>query len=95
MHEANYYLEFYKYYYGSLLPQDGLCNCFPYDPALTLFYPAEADGTISATTRTTNWDSGLEVNVSESDKMYAFTPLRQTIVLFMAQLKEKELYEER
>lgn len=80
---------------------------FDTDPVLNTLHPTEAnlDELRTQGLHTSYWGSGLGYAVGDEAEYasyyeayeeirYAFTPLRQTIVLFMAQLKEDELYEE-
>ena len=79
------YLDFYKKYYGKRMPEDGLCNSLCYDPNVELFRPSEKEqrALISIGQSDIYW--GSEASAKDvDDRMYTFTPLRQTIVLFCA-----------
>ncbi len=82
------YLEFYEkcMVTGELPNRKGLCNEFGYrygsdekeNPDLNVFYPPAGE-------YTTYWGFGLDLIGNNTHKeSIAFTPLRQTIVLFMA-----------
>lgn len=105
--KKNKYMKFYETYFGKQLPRAGLCSVFEgffdTDPVLNTFHPTEAnlDELRKQGLHTSYWGSGLGYDDGDEAEYsyffeirYAFTPLRQTIVLFMAQLKEDELYEE-
>lgn len=95
------YLKFYKdcmkgrqmgVYKGEYLPFEGLCNCFRNDPLLDLLTPSiqeqiqlSEDGYSP-----TYWGSELKRIDHQFEKRYQFTPLRQTIVLFMYEMSKDE-----
>jgi len=89
------YLEFYHEYYGHSLPQPGLCNCFGnyprgiMDDALRLFVPNTEEKVKLARDGydLVFWASGLSRHDDEFNAAHEFTPLRQTIVLFMAAME--------
>jgi len=74
------HLKFYSgCFYSKKMPGVGLCSCaimeYIDEDLLNLFYPDD-----SISTAFSFWASGHE----NKDCLYRFTPLRQTIVLFMA-----------
>lgn len=87
------YLDFYKKYYGRNLPYAGLCSCFENDLAIEVFEPTDDDDQelIRDGYSTTWWGAGIKTEDRDYYEVrYGFTELRQTIVLFMAAMKEDE-----
>jgi hypothetical protein len=83
------YFDFYKEYYGKNLPDLGLCCCFSADENLTMLSPTREDfSQLSIEGKAIGfWGSG--VSTWDTNKYYSFTPLRQTIVLFMAAMNNE------
>lgn len=88
------HLDFYKKSMKSgHMPEVGLCDCVGYKKLsaklLKLMYPTVYDQQmlISEGFSTGYWASGFKTY--ERNKSYTFTPLRQTIVLFMAALNDE------
>lgn len=84
------------------LPADGLCGVA--DMGLIckdrfgLMHPTEddldlavAEGTVFRYIKTGYWGCGLSIRADGDQRVNSFTPLRQTIVLFMANLNDDEL----
>lgn len=85
------YLQFYArcIKIGSL-PDFGLC-CSLKSELLYLFIPTEEDEDIlrSEGTSVLFWGSGMSSSSSDYKRWHSFTPLRQTVVLFMACLNNE------
>jgi len=64
----------------------GLCNTEIGEDALELFYPTERDW-FDYSIGTSFWAAGLDF--FDCNRIYKFTPLRQTIVLFLAAMNDE------
>ena len=82
------YLNFYKERIKTGRIEDGLCNYFDNDEEIDLMRPTSEDFDKLYDERrcTTYWASGLHEDVPYHEIHWPFTPLRQTVVLFMAAL---------
>lgn len=92
----NKYLDFHVKNFGKDMPLAGLCSNFgEEDRALKTLTPTEADISklVKEDYTTTWWGGGCKWDDDYFAIRYAYTPLRQTIVLFMSMLKKEELYE--
>lgn len=79
------YLDFYKKHVKSgRLPMAGLCDCL--DDEFKDFYNPIMGGCSFLREMTGYWGHG-DVEAMFLDRMYEFTPLRQTLVLLMAAYK--------
>lgn len=91
----NKYREFYmKHMELGALPYNGLCGCFSPDPLLELFCPdwEERKRLHDEHIPWLFWGYGRPVagdDWSYSKINYEFTPLRQTIVLLMAEMQDE------
>jgi hypothetical protein len=91
------YLKFYKKCMkAGSLPDDGLCLSLirrgREDKKLALFEPTSADNSMILVEGTSYgyWASGLLTHPDNlNERMYGFTPLRQTIVLFLAAMNNE------
>lgn len=85
------YLEFYKkcMEYGTI-PDEGLCVCLPGEE-ISLFYPINRDfyALKHEDCSTVFWAHGIPGVLDVESRAYTFTPLRQTIVLFMAAMNNE------
>lgn len=93
----NKYLDFHIKRFGNNMPCAGLCaNFADEDRRIKRLSPTISD--IDELERhnysSAWWGSGCKCNDDYFKMRYAYTPLRQTIVLFMSLLKEEDLYEE-
>lgn len=82
------YLNFYKERIKTGRIEDGLCNYFVNSEELDLMYPTDEDFDmlLDENLCTTYWASGMHEDTPYRGIHWPFTPLRQTIVLFMAAL---------
>jgi hypothetical protein len=80
------YLDFYKSCMESgRMPEDGLCICFRANESLKMFEPTVEDRLAYPINRLFLGDDMGYWGSGDSDpKLFEFTPLRQTIVLFLA-----------
>lgn len=93
------YLEFYKKHYGKDMPKAGLCNCLGRlrkyggprieNKKLMLFRPDWQEKIImnNEGKDIIFWACGLDSGLDVYTLAHTFTPLRQTIVLFMAAME--------
>lgn len=88
------HLEFYNrcMLSGNILPYGGLCECAELElideSLLMLFVPERRSDTIWAAYWA--YEFGIhDVNYNNKDHCIGFTPLRQTIVLFMAAINNE------
>lgn len=86
------HLEFYLQHINSgKLPSDGLCSSIQSD-LLKLFEPTidEENDLLAEGTSALYWGFGLPLlGTSTIEKLYSFTPLRQTIILFCAAINNE------
>lgn len=91
------HLDFYeKCVVNMKMPGDGLCICandgdISADILTEYFEPTQGERNhlIDQGLSTWYWASGLNRRTNYSDIAYTFTPLRQTIVLFMAAINNE------
>ena len=84
------YLEFYhKCMKTGRLPKTGLCYCFDHNEDIKLFYPPSDNGFWGYDGRNIPGLYFKEFGVSPYDLRFAFTPLRQNIVLFLAAMNNE------
>lgn len=77
---------------GGELPEDGLCNSLfytKYHECLDMFEPTDDELIELAASGLSQsyWGSGLKADCN--DRYYAFTPLRQTIVLLICAMNNE------
>lgn len=91
---TNKFLGFYKKYYGKRLPNYGLCNCVDKlgkkaERIFEIFEPTtkERAELNKQGYAFVFWGSGLKK--CRADRGEAFTPLRQTIILFCAAINNE------
>jgi hypothetical protein len=92
------FLKFFKEYFGYDLPDNGLCfskwHMRLHSEQLQLFdlmIPSggDSDDLDKEGLDSAYWGSGLPVTYRKWERMYSFTPLRQTIVLLLAAMNDE------
>lgn len=73
------------------LPNSGLCLCLPKKSKIDLFYPTIQDmlKLRKEDCSTVFWAHGVPGITKTDSRAYTFTPIRQTIVLFLAAMNNE------
>jgi hypothetical protein len=86
------YLELYKdWRIGGKIPKEGLCASLNFPKRLEMFEPTreDAEKLQKKNMSTAYWGSGMTIYSNDKLRYYSFTPLRQTILLFLAAINNE------